>query len=105
MFAAWGSWVARFRWPVLAVAIAAVIGAGVWGAGVFGQLSEAGYFDPGSESTRAAEVVLGQAPLRRVTGLVAAVALRRGADPPQLAVVVGPAQPRGRVPAQRGRGR
>jgi uncharacterized membrane protein YdfJ with MMPL/SSD domain len=57
VFAAWGSWVARFRWPVLAVAIAAVIGAGVWGAGVFGQLSEAGYIDPGSESTRAAEVV------------------------------------------------
>ncbi|HEY7272314.1 MAG TPA: MMPL domain-containing protein, partial [Actinoplanes sp.] len=57
MFAAWGSWVARFRWPVLAVAVAAVIGAGVWGSGVFGQLSEAGYIDPGSESTRAAEVV------------------------------------------------
>jgi RND superfamily putative drug exporter len=57
VFAAWGSWVARFRWPVLAVAIAAVIGAGVWGTGVFGQLSEAGYIDPGSESTRAAEVV------------------------------------------------
>ena len=57
MFAAWGSWVARFRWPVLAVVIAAVVAAGVWGAGVFGQLSEADYNDPGSESTRAAEVV------------------------------------------------
>jgi RND superfamily putative drug exporter len=41
---------------VLAVAIAAVIGAGVWGAGVCA-LSEAGYNDPGSESTRAAEAV------------------------------------------------
>jgi RND superfamily putative drug exporter len=57
VFAAWGSWVARFRWPVLVLAIAAVIAAGVWGAGVFGQLSEAGYNDPGSESTRAAEAV------------------------------------------------
>ncbi|MCA2216388.1 MMPL family transporter [Jidongwangia harbinensis] len=57
MFAAWGSWVARFRWPVFTVALAAVIGAGVWGTGVFGQLSEGGYHDPGSESTRAAEVV------------------------------------------------
>jgi RND superfamily putative drug exporter len=57
VFAAWGSWVARFRWPVLAVALAAVVGAGVWGMGVFGQLTEGGYNDPGSESTRAAEVI------------------------------------------------
>jgi uncharacterized membrane protein YdfJ with MMPL/SSD domain len=57
LFAAWGSWVARFRWPVFTVALAAVLGAGVWGMGVFGQLSEGGYNDPGSESTRAAEVV------------------------------------------------
>ena len=57
MFAAWGMWVARHRWPVLAVALAAVIGAGVWGMGVFGQLSEGGYNDPHSESTRASDVV------------------------------------------------
>ena len=57
MFAAWGAWVARFRWPVLAVTMAAVVGAGVWGSGVFGQLSEAGYNDPGSESTRAEQAV------------------------------------------------
>ncbi|MET0419530.1 MAG: efflux RND transporter permease subunit, partial [Actinoplanes sp.] len=57
MFAGWGSWVARFRWPVLAVALVAVISAGVWGLGVFGQLSEGGYNDPNSESTRAGEVV------------------------------------------------
>ena len=57
MFAAWGSWVARFRWPVLVSTIAAVAAAGVWGLGVFGQLSEGGYHDPGSESARAAEVV------------------------------------------------
>jgi RND superfamily putative drug exporter len=48
---------ARFRWPVLAVVIAAVVGAGVWGTGVFGRLSEAAYNDPGSESARAAEAV------------------------------------------------
>ncbi|WP_084298430.1 MMPL family transporter [Actinoplanes friuliensis] len=57
MFAAWGSWVARFRWPVLVLTVAAVAAAGVWGLGVFGQLSEGGYNDPGSESTRAANVV------------------------------------------------
>ncbi|XVU22058.1 MMPL family transporter [Actinoplanes sp. CA-054009] len=48
---------ARFRWPVLAVALVAVISAGVWGLGVFGQVSEGGYNDPNSESSRAAEAV------------------------------------------------
>ncbi|MGA5298792.1 MMPL family transporter [Nucisporomicrobium flavum] len=48
---------ARFRWAVLTAAVVAVTAAGVWGAGVFGQLSEGGYTDPGSESTRAADVV------------------------------------------------
>jgi uncharacterized membrane protein YdfJ with MMPL/SSD domain len=57
VFAAWGSWVARFRWPVLACTVVAVAAAGMWGLGVFGQLTEGGYNDPGSESTRAAEVV------------------------------------------------
>ena len=57
MFAAWGSWVARFRWPVLVCTVVAVAAAGMWGLGVFGQLTEGGYNDPGSESTRAAEVV------------------------------------------------
>jgi uncharacterized membrane protein YdfJ with MMPL/SSD domain len=57
VFAAWGSWVARFRWPVLVGAVVAVAAAGMWGLGVFGQLTEGGYNDPGSESTRAAELV------------------------------------------------
>ncbi|MEV4348868.1 efflux RND transporter permease subunit [Actinoplanes sp. NPDC049596] len=57
MFAGFGSWVARFRWPVLAVALVAVVSAGVWGLGVFGQVSEGGYNDPNSESSRAAEAV------------------------------------------------
>ncbi|MFI5493845.1 efflux RND transporter permease subunit [Actinoplanes sp. NPDC051859] len=46
----------RFRWAVLLVTVAAVAGAGVWGFGVFGQLSEGGYTDPGSESSQAADV-------------------------------------------------
>ncbi|MFB9234882.1 MMPL family transporter [Plantactinospora siamensis] len=54
MFASWGSFAYRFRWLVLAVVAAAVVGAGSWGLGVFGQLSEGGYEDPGSESSRAA---------------------------------------------------
>ena len=57
MFAGWGSWVARFRWPVLSVALVAVISAGVWGLGVFGQLTEGGYNDPNSESSRATAAV------------------------------------------------
>ena len=58
MFAAWGSWVARFRWPVLVCTVVAVAAAGMWGLGVFGQLTEGGYNDPGSESARAADNVL-----------------------------------------------
>jgi uncharacterized membrane protein YdfJ with MMPL/SSD domain len=56
VFAGWGSRVARLRWPVLIVALIAVIGSGVWGFGVFGQLTEGGYNDPRSESARAAEM-------------------------------------------------
>ena len=57
VFATWGSWVARFRWPVLVVMLAAVAGAGVWGARVFGRLTEGGYADPHSESARAAALI------------------------------------------------
>jgi uncharacterized membrane protein YdfJ with MMPL/SSD domain len=57
VFAGWGSRVARLRWPVLIVALVAVIGSGIWGFGVFGQLTEGGYNDPRSESARAAETV------------------------------------------------
>jgi uncharacterized membrane protein YdfJ with MMPL/SSD domain len=60
VFAAWGTWVARYRWPVLMCTVVAVAVAGLWGLGVFGQLTEGGYNDPGSESTRAAEVVRDQ---------------------------------------------
>ena len=57
MFAGWGSWVARFRWPVLTVALVAVVSSGIWGLGVFGQLTEGGYNDPNSESSHAAVIV------------------------------------------------
>ncbi|HET6533704.1 MAG TPA: MMPL family transporter, partial [Actinoplanes sp.] len=57
VFAAWGSWVARFCRPVFAVTLAAVVVSGIWGVGVFDRLTEGGYHDPSSESTRAAEVV------------------------------------------------
>ncbi|MFI7602022.1 MMPL family transporter, partial [Actinoplanes sp. NPDC049681] len=60
MVAGWGSFVARFRWAVLASAIIAVVAAGIWGTGVFDRLSEGGYTDPGSESSRAAAVVRAQ---------------------------------------------
>src|SRR4051794_6044061 len=71
VFAAWGTWVARFRWPVFGIALVAVVGAGVWGLGVFGQLSEGGYNDPGSESSQAAEVI--QARLGAPTGDVVVI--------------------------------
>ncbi|GIM96768.1 MMPL family transporter [Paractinoplanes toevensis] len=57
MFAGWGSWVARFRWPVLSVALVAVISAGVWGLGLFSELTEGGYTDPNSESSHAADAI------------------------------------------------
>ncbi|WP_433290686.1 MMPL family transporter [Actinoplanes sp. CA-030573] len=56
VFAGWGSWVARLRWPVLIVTLIAIINAGLWGLGVFGKLTEGGYNDPNSESTQAADV-------------------------------------------------
>ncbi|MEU4242731.1 MMPL family transporter [Actinoplanes sp. NPDC026619] len=57
MFAGWGSWVARFRWPVLSVALVAVVGAGIWGLGLFSQLTEGGYIDPNSESSHASDAI------------------------------------------------
>jgi RND superfamily putative drug exporter len=45
----------RRRW-VVALAVALIAFAGVWGTGVLGQMTGGGLFDPGSESSRAAEV-------------------------------------------------
>jgi len=62
VFASWGSLTYRLRRIILAVLAVAVVGSGVWGLGVFGELSEGGYIDPGSESSQAsaiAEAALG----------------------------------------------
>jgi trehalose monomycolate/heme transporter len=57
MFEAWGRFVHRRRWPILAAALAAIVFMGVWGTGVFGALTSTGGFDvPGSGSVRAAEL-------------------------------------------------
>src|SRR4051794_5459772 len=45
----------RRRW-VVALALVFVTFAAVWGTGVFGRLTGAGFEDPGSESSKAAEV-------------------------------------------------
>ncbi|MGY1685708.1 MMPL family transporter [Geodermatophilus sp. SYSU D00867] len=56
MFEALGRAVYRRRRWVLALSVAFVAFAGVWGTGVFGQMTGGGFFDPDSESSRAAEV-------------------------------------------------
>ncbi|WP_249998485.1 MMPL family transporter [Actinoplanes sp. M2I2] len=45
----------RRRW-VVAVFVAFMVFAGIWGTGVFGAMSDGGFDDPGSESSRAAVV-------------------------------------------------
>jgi len=45
--------VARRAWTVLAIGLVLVAGAGVFGLGVFGTLSNGGFDDPASESSRA----------------------------------------------------
>ncbi|MFD0817603.1 MMPL family transporter, partial [Micromonospora zhanjiangensis] len=57
MFASWGSLAFRLRWGILAVLTTAIVAAGLWGLGVFGQLTEGGYEDPGSQSSKAAAAV------------------------------------------------
>jgi uncharacterized membrane protein YdfJ with MMPL/SSD domain len=56
MFEALGRVMYRRRRWVVAVAVAFVVFAGVWGTGVFGAMTSGGFEDPGSESSRAAEV-------------------------------------------------
>jgi trehalose monomycolate/heme transporter len=55
MFEALGRAIYRWRRWVLGVAVAFLAFAGLWGSGVFGTLSNGGFTDPGSESSRAAE--------------------------------------------------
>src|SRR4051812_45853546 len=56
MFEALGRVMYRRRRWVVAVGLVLVVAAGVWGTGVFGRLTGAGFDDPGSESSKAAEV-------------------------------------------------
>src|SRR3954471_19368724 len=56
MFEALGRVMYRRRRWVVALAVAFVVFAGVWGTGVFGAMTGGGFEDPGSESSRAAEV-------------------------------------------------
>lgn len=53
MFAWWGRTVVRFRWLVLAAAVALVAVGAAWGTGVFASLSGGGFDDPDSQSSRA----------------------------------------------------
>lgn len=56
MFAAWGSIVHRRRWIVIAVVLGVTVLGGAWGAGVFAHLSQGGYVDPASQSSRATDL-------------------------------------------------
>src|SRR4051794_39487169 len=56
MFEALGRVIYRRRRWVVSLALLLVAAAGVWGTGVFGKLTGAGFDDPGSESSHAAEV-------------------------------------------------
>jgi RND superfamily putative drug exporter len=56
MFEALGRVMYRRRRWVVALAVAFVAFAGVWGTGVFGAMTGGGFEDPGSESSKAAEV-------------------------------------------------
>src|SRR3954467_6135255 len=56
MFEALGRVIYRRRRWVVSLALLLVAAAAVWGTGVFGKLTGAGFDDPGSESSHAAEV-------------------------------------------------
>lgn len=56
MFASWGSIVYRRRWVVIGVVLALTVLGGAWGVGVLGKLSQGGYVDAASESSRATDL-------------------------------------------------
>src|SRR3954467_13615268 len=60
MFEALGRVMYRWRRWVVALALVLVALAGGWGIGVFGHLTGAGFEDPDSESSRAAEVAVAE---------------------------------------------
>ena len=57
MFTRWGDLVYRFRFAVLGVMVAALLGLGAFGLGLDKHLSSSGWDDPGSESTQAAQLL------------------------------------------------
>ncbi|RDI46792.1 MMPL family transporter [Nocardia mexicana] len=56
MFTRWGDLVYRFRYIVLGLAVAGLLGLGAYGIGVENHLSSSGWDDPGSQSTQAARL-------------------------------------------------
>jgi len=56
MLERWGGFVARRAWAVLLAGIAVVLAAAAYGGGVFDHLSQGGFDDPASESTRAGAI-------------------------------------------------
>jgi uncharacterized membrane protein YdfJ with MMPL/SSD domain len=57
MFAWWGRTVVRWRWGVLAGAVALFIAGGLWGSGVFTKLTGGGFEDRSSQSWAATQTV------------------------------------------------
>ncbi|MFI5778212.1 MMPL family transporter [Nocardia sp. NPDC051570] len=57
MFTRWGDLVYRFRFAVLGVVVAALLGLGGYGFGLEKHLSSSGWFDPNAESSQAGELV------------------------------------------------
>lgn len=53
MFTRWGRNLLRFRWLVVAAAVAFAIAGAAWGSGVLGSLVTGGFTDPGSQSATA----------------------------------------------------
>jgi trehalose monomycolate/heme transporter len=60
MFAWWGRTVVRVRWAVVIAGLAFVVVGVTWGTGVFGAMSNGGFEDPDSESTRAAQRIVAE---------------------------------------------
>ncbi|MGF6889149.1 putative membrane protein YdfJ with MMPL/SSD domain [Nocardia sp. GAS34] len=56
MFIRWGELVYRFRYAVIGVVVAALLGLGWFGLGLQDHLSSSGWDDPGSESSQAARL-------------------------------------------------
>ncbi|WP_150252588.1 MMPL family transporter [Nocardiopsis deserti] len=57
LFGRLGRGVHRFRWAVLVATALFAVFSGIWGSGVFSDVSESGFEDPDSESSRATRVL------------------------------------------------